>query len=98
MGQMSAVDRLPKEYRAMVISLLNETWLTQEDIVNRVNDEAGKQVVSKSSINRFIQHYHKEQADKETTSSTKSLLRIAVALERIADSLEKLPEKTKEKL
>jgi hypothetical protein len=36
MGQKSAVDRLPKECRAMVVALLAEKRLTQEDIVNRV--------------------------------------------------------------
>ena len=89
MGQKSAVDRLPKEYRAMVISLLSEKWLTQNDIVNRINDEAGKQVVSKSSISRFVKKLQRERAERKATSSTKSLERIATALERIAFSLEK---------
>jgi hypothetical protein len=93
MGQKSAVDRLPKEYRAMVIALLAEKRLTQEDIVNRVNDEAGKQVVSRMSINRFAQRLHRERTERKATGSTKSLERIATALERIADSLEKLPKK-----
>jgi len=88
MGQKSAVDRLPKEYHAMVISMLSEKWLTQQDIVNRINEEAGKQVVSKSSISRFIMHRKRELAKREETSSTKSLERIATALERIAFSLE----------
>jgi len=94
MGQKSAVDRLPKEYRAMVISLLSEKWLTQEDIVNRVNNEAGKQVVTKSSIHRFIQRFRKEQAEKKAINSIKSLERIATALERIAFSLESQYKKT----
>ena len=93
MGQKSAVDRLPKEYRTMVISLLGEKHLTQLDIVNRVNDEAGKQVVTKSSLSRFVQHLRKERTEKKATNSTKSLERIATALERIANSLEKLPKK-----
>jgi hypothetical protein len=88
MGQKSAVDRLPKEYRAMVISLLSEKWLTQEDIVNRVNDETGKQVLSRASINRFIKRYHREQAEIKATSSRKSLERIATVLERIVFFLE----------
>jgi len=62
MGQKSAVDRLPKEYRAMVISLLSEKWLTQNDIVNRINEEAGKPVVSKSSISRFVKNLQRERA------------------------------------
>jgi fumarate hydratase class II len=86
MGQKSAVDRLPKEYRAMIISLLAEKRLTQEDIVNRINDEAGKQVLSKSAINRFAKRLQKEK----TASRTNSLERIATALEKIANSLEKL--------
>ena len=89
MGQKSAVDKLPKEFHAMVLSLLNEKWLTQEDIVNRINDEAGKQVISKSSLNRFIKHLRMEQIKKKATGTTKSLERIAEALERIAVQLEK---------
>jgi hypothetical protein len=93
MGQKSAVDRLPKEYHAMVVALIAEKRLTQEDIVNRVNDEAGKQVISKSSMNRFIKRFNKEKAELKATSHTKSFERIAMALERIANSLEKMSEK-----
>jgi len=88
MSQKRAFDRLSNEHRKMVISLLNENRLTQLDIVNRVNDEAGKHVISKTSLNRFVKNYRKEQADKKATSSINSLERIATALERIASSLE----------
>ena len=93
MGQKSAVDRLPKEYYAMVISMLSQKWLTQVDIVNRVNSEAGRQVVSRASMNRFVQRYYREKAERKASGSIKSLERMATALERIANSLERLPEK-----
>jgi RNA polymerase-binding transcription factor DksA len=93
MGQKSNFDRLPKEYRVMVIKLLSEKRLTEEAIVKMVNDKAGKLVITKSSLNRFSQRLREEQAEKKAASSTKSLERIGAALERIADSLERLPEK-----
>jgi hypothetical protein len=51
-------------------------------------DEAGKQVLSKSSISRVIKRYNREQAEKKATSSIKSLERIATALEWISFFLE----------
>ena len=93
MGQKSAIDRLSKEYQAMVVSMLSEKRLTQADIVNTINSEAGKQVVSRSSMNRFAQRFYREKAEKKASSSIKSLERIATALERIVNSLERLPEK-----
>jgi hypothetical protein len=90
MGQKMAVDRLPKEYKSLVISLINEKQLTEEAIVNLINDKAGKPVVTRTSINRFSQRLRRERA--ETTSTEISLGRIATALERIANTLEKTPD------
>ena len=93
MGRLNTVDRLPKNLRAIVISLIEVKYLTQEDITNRVNEEAGKKVISKSSINRFIKRLRKEKAERNSTSISKSLERIATAIERIADGIENLTKK-----
>lgn len=53
MGQKSAVDRLPEGLRKKLIELLNRPDVTQLEIVDVINAEAGEPLISKSSLNRY---------------------------------------------
>ena len=53
MGQKSAVDRLPEDLRKKLIELLNRPDVTQLEIVDAINAEAGEPLISKSSLNRY---------------------------------------------
>jgi hypothetical protein len=55
MGQKSSIDRLPDDIRKKLIELLNNPAVTQAEIVDMINDEAGEDLVSKSSLNRYAQ-------------------------------------------
>ncbi len=55
MGQKSAVDRLPEDLRKKLIDLLNRPDVTQLEIVDLINAEAGEPLISKSSLNRYAQ-------------------------------------------
>ena len=55
MAQKSAIDRLPDELRRRLIELLQDPAVTQLAITDIINAEAGEQVVSKSSVNRYAQ-------------------------------------------
>jgi hypothetical protein len=97
MGQKSAVDRMPEIFRKRVIEMLNNPAMTQQEIVVAINAEAGKRLFTKSSLNRFIQNIQKVTGMKrgfKAPTAQESLVRIAVALERIAFSLEKQYKKT----
>ena len=59
MGQKSAVDRLPKDLRKKLIELLNRPDVTQLEIVDAINAEAGEPLISKSSLNRYAQRMKK---------------------------------------
>ena len=59
MGQKSSVDRLSKKLRERLIELLQNPAVTQLEVVELVNAEAGKPVVSKSSVNRYKQKLDK---------------------------------------
>jgi hypothetical protein len=61
---------------------------TQAGIVDLINLEAGKKVLSKSSLNRFVKAWRNERVIVGLTSSEASLLRIATALERVVTHLE----------
>jgi hypothetical protein len=89
MGQKSTIDLLPNSLRKRVFELLDNPQETQAGIVDLINLEAGKEVLSKSSMNRFVKAWRKEKVIAGITSSEASLLRIATALERIAAQLEK---------
>jgi hypothetical protein len=54
-GQKSSVDRLAPELRGKLIELLQNPAVTQLEVVGMINGEAGKQVISKSSVNRYKQ-------------------------------------------
>jgi hypothetical protein len=55
MGQKSAVDKLPKKLRDKLIEMLHNPAVTQAEIVDAINGEAGEQLLSKSSMNRYAQ-------------------------------------------
>jgi len=55
MGQKSAVDKLPKKLRNKLIEMLQNPAVTQAEIVDAINGEAGEQLLSKSSMNRYAQ-------------------------------------------
>jgi hypothetical protein len=59
MGQKSAVDRLPEKLRNKLLEMLRNPAVTQAEIVDAINDEAGEPLVSKSSLNRYAQRMKK---------------------------------------
>jgi hypothetical protein len=89
---MSVVDRLPEALRNKLFDMLENPALTQAYIAERINDEAGKPVISRSALNRYTKRMEKITGRKPGTrvsSSEESLAKIAAALERIASSMEK---------
>jgi len=91
MGQISAVNKLPKNLRNKVVGMLNNPAMTQVEIVAAINAEAGKNIISKSSINRFVLSRENITGTKrgiKPPTAEESLARIATALDRIAFSLE----------
>jgi t-SNARE complex subunit (syntaxin) len=93
MGQLRAVDRLPEVLYNKLIDMINNPALTQAVIVDAINTETGKQVISESSLNRFIKGIKKltgkeRGRGRKTPAADESLARIATALDRIAFSLE----------
>jgi hypothetical protein len=58
-GQKSSIDRLSKTLREKLIELLQNPAVTQLEVVELINSEAGKAVVSKSSVNRYKQKLDK---------------------------------------
>ena len=97
MGQLNNVNKVPEALRKKVVEMLNDPSLSQLEIVDSINSEAGKQVITKSSLSRFVQCREKLTGTKRGTSvpsAEESLLRIAAAVERIAYSPEKRPKKT----
>ena len=59
MGQKSAVDRLPEALRNKLIDMLHNPAVTQKEIVDAINEEAGEPLLSRSSINRYAQRMKK---------------------------------------
>jgi hypothetical protein len=55
MGQKSAVDRLPENLRARLLEMLQNPAVTQVEIVDAINAEAGEPLLSRSSMNRYAQ-------------------------------------------
>jgi len=97
MGKVFAVNKLPENLRNKVVEMLNDPTLTQLDIVAAINTEAKQNIISKSSLCRFIQSREKITGTKrgrKTPTAEESLARIAMTLEKIAFSLEKQQEKT----
>jgi hypothetical protein len=55
MGQKSAVDRLPENLRIKLMEMLHNPAVTQAEIVDAINAEAGEPLISRSSVNRYAQ-------------------------------------------
>jgi hypothetical protein len=55
MGQKSAVDRLPETLRIRLLEMLRDPAVTQAEIVDAINGEAGETLLSRSSVNRYAQ-------------------------------------------
>jgi hypothetical protein len=55
MGQKSAVDRLPENLRTKLLEILHDPAVTQAEIVDVINAEAGETLLSRSSMNRYAQ-------------------------------------------
>jgi hypothetical protein len=55
MGQKSAVDKLPTRLRSKLIEMLQDPAITQAEIVDAINAEAGTTLLSRSSMNRYAQ-------------------------------------------
>lgn len=55
MGRKSSVDLLPDALKKRLISLLSKPEVTQQEIADIINEEAGEVVVSKSAVNRYAQ-------------------------------------------
>ncbi|HCC37023.1 MAG TPA: hypothetical protein DEQ14_05120 [Treponema sp.] len=55
MGQKSAVDRLPENLRIKLLEMLTNPAITQAEIVDAINAEAGETLLSRSSMNRYAQ-------------------------------------------
>ncbi len=53
MGRKSSIDLLPEELKNKLIALLAKPEVTQQDITDIINSEAGETVVSKSAVNRY---------------------------------------------
>jgi hypothetical protein len=92
MGQITAINRLPEALRNKVLDMLENPGLAQAYIAEQINAEAGKPVLSRSSLNRFVRKRKEVTGRKrgaEAASAEEPLEKIAAALERIADSMEK---------
>jgi hypothetical protein len=55
MGRKSAVDRLPENLRGKLLEMLQNPAVTQAEIVDAINVEAGETLLSSSSMNRYAQ-------------------------------------------
>lgn len=53
MGQKSSIDRLPPDLRLKLIEMLQDPAVTQAQVVEAINLEAGETVISKSGVNRY---------------------------------------------
>jgi uncharacterized protein YeeX (DUF496 family) len=53
MGQKSAVDRLSEPLRIRLLEMLQNPAVTQKEIADAINAEAGETLLSRSSVNRY---------------------------------------------
>jgi len=58
-GQKSSIDKLPKKLREKLLAMLADPACTQARIVDAINADAGKKVVSESGVNRYAQKMRK---------------------------------------
>ena len=89
MGGINAINRLSPDLRNRVLEMLNDPGISQLRIVAAINAEAGRKVISRSSLCRFVESMEKRSGTRrgeKSPSGEASLLRIAVALEKIVHS------------
>ncbi len=60
MGRKSNIDKLPDELREKLRELLNNSSVTQAEIVEVINEKAGEPVLSTSSVNRYALRMQKQ--------------------------------------
>lgn len=60
MARKSSIDILPLDLRNKLISMLSNPAITQKEITDLINDEAGENVVSKSAVNRYAIRMQKQ--------------------------------------
>lgn len=53
MGRKSTIDLLPEDLKNQLVSLLAKPDVTQQEIAEIINGQAGETVVSKSAVNRY---------------------------------------------
>ncbi|MGL4986629.1 MAG: phage protein Gp27 family protein [Treponemataceae bacterium] len=53
MPQKSNIDRLDEELRKKLLKLLKDKNITQAQIADAINEQAGHIVISKSGVNRY---------------------------------------------
>lgn len=78
MGRKSTVDLLPQALRDKLLNLLAKPDVTQQEIVDIINEEAGETVVSKSAVNRYAQKMAEfSKKNREATAIAKVYLQQA---------------------
>jgi len=60
MSRKSSIEQLPSELRLKLIELLNDPKVTQKEVTELINDQAGTPVVSKSAVNRYAQKMQRQ--------------------------------------
>ena len=75
MGRKSTVDLLPPSLKDKLLSLLAKPEVTQQEIADIINEEAGETVVSKSAVNRYAQKMEEfSRKNREATAIAKVYL------------------------
>lgn len=75
MGRKSTVDLLPPSLKDKLLSLLAKPEVTQQEITDIINEEAGETVVSKSAVNRYAQKMEEfSRKNREATAIAKVYL------------------------
>jgi len=91
MGQISTVNKLPKIFYDKIVKMLKNPAITRLEIVALINKEAGKKLITKSALNRFIKNNEKITGTKrgrKPPTTEESLTKIAKSLERLVFYLE----------
>ena len=73
MGQKSCVDRLSPELREKLLELLNNPAVTQAQIVDAINAEAGEPLISKSSLKRTGRRVKLPTRTWKSTEATRAI-------------------------
>ncbi len=75
MARASSIDRLAPELRQRLHELLDRPGVTQQQIADALNAEAGETVTSKSAVNRYAVHMRKfAERNRAATQAVKAYL------------------------